>query len=98
MDGWDLAASLGWVSLAASGSAVRPHGGVSPEARARPQRGSRGARKGSGGFGVTRRTRSWARHRRRGTRGYRSAVEWPGGGASLLRRAIARATRQEMGN
>jgi hypothetical protein len=49
-------------------------------------------------FRVTRQTWPWARHRRIGTRGYRSMEEWPDGGASLLRWAIARATRPRMGN
>jgi hypothetical protein len=67
MNGWDHVANLGRVSLAASDSAARPCGGVSPEARVRPRRGSQGARKGSGGFGVTRQTQLWAQHRRRVT-------------------------------
>jgi hypothetical protein len=98
MDAGDLAASLGRVSLAANGGAAPLRGGATPEARARARWGPWGAGKGSGGFEVTRWTWLWARHRRRGTRGYRYVAEWPGGGASLLQRAIARATRQGLGN
>jgi hypothetical protein len=65
-----------------SGGGARLHGGVSPEARARAHRGSRGAGKGPGRFGVTQRTWPWARRRHKGIEGWRSKVEWLGGNIS----------------
>jgi hypothetical protein len=41
-----------------------------------------------GGFGVTRRTRSWARHWPRDSGGYQSMAERPGGATSVLQRVI----------
>jgi hypothetical protein len=43
---------------------------------------AKGRREGTGRFGMARRTRSWAWHRRRGTREWKSAVEQPNGGAN----------------
>ena len=60
--------------------------------------GSWGAGKGPGRFRVTRRTRPWPRHCHRGTRGWRSTTVWLDDSAFLLRRAIAHARGQGMGN
>ena len=46
------------------GGAVRPHGEVSPKARAHPRQGSRGLGKDSSALRATRRTQPWTQHRR----------------------------------